>query len=127
MCDLGHHDHSDHFGFLVDTPAIDIIVDSRLWASEPGADQIVRTHLDGAMSGLRPKERGVAARAFRYLVTPSNTKIAYTVADLAEYADVRQGQLDPVLRGRCGRPGISWPDSTGCRAATCRVDCRAFA
>jgi predicted metal-dependent enzyme (double-stranded beta helix superfamily) len=26
MCDLGHHDHHDHFGFLVDTPAIRALV-----------------------------------------------------------------------------------------------------
>ena len=49
------------------------------------------------MSGLRKKDRAVAARAFRYLVTPSNTKIAYTVSDLAEYADVPRERLAPVV------------------------------
>ena len=27
MCDLGHHDHHDHFGFLVDTPKIRALID----------------------------------------------------------------------------------------------------
>jgi len=27
MCDLGHHDHHDHFGFLVDTPEIRALID----------------------------------------------------------------------------------------------------
>src|SRR6201988_5270228 len=27
MCDLGHHDHSDHYGFLVDTPQIRALID----------------------------------------------------------------------------------------------------
>ena len=37
MCDLGHHDHSDHFGFLVDTPAIRALIDEtrRLTAAIP--------------------------------------------------------------------------------------------
>jgi hypothetical protein len=62
-----------------------------------GADRIVRTHLDSAMSGLRLAQQHIAARAFRYLVTPSNTKVAYTVSDLAEYSDVPREQLSPVL------------------------------
>src|SRR5205823_8917274 len=35
---------------------------------------------------------------FRYLVTPSGTKIAYTVADLAAYADVPASELSAVLQ-----------------------------
>jgi 3-mercaptopropionate dioxygenase len=35
MCDLGHHDHHEHFGFLVDTPEIRALIDetTRLRAS----------------------------------------------------------------------------------------------
>jgi hypothetical protein len=62
-----------------------------------GAERIIRTHLDGAMSELSRKDQDIAARGFRYLVTPSNTKVAYTVRDLAEYADVSQTKLAPVL------------------------------
>jgi len=37
MCDLDHHDHSNHFGFLVDTPAIRALIDEtrRLTAAIP--------------------------------------------------------------------------------------------
>jgi hypothetical protein len=27
MCDLGHHDHHQHFGYLVDTPEIRALID----------------------------------------------------------------------------------------------------
>lgn len=30
MCDLGHHDHHQHFGFLVDTPEIRALVDETM-------------------------------------------------------------------------------------------------
>jgi hypothetical protein len=51
-----------------------------------GADRIVRTHLDRALDALGASEQQVAADTFRYLVTPSGTKIAHRVDDLAEYA-----------------------------------------
>ena len=63
-----------------------------------GADQIVSTHLDVAMVGLPEEEQEVAARVFRHLITPSGTKIAYTMADLAEYAGVPESDLRPVLK-----------------------------
>ena len=63
-----------------------------------GAERIVRTHLDGTMRDLRPDEQQIAARAFRYLVTPSNTKVAYTADDLAEYAEVPRGKLGAGAR-----------------------------
>lgn len=62
-----------------------------------GADRIVRTHLDEVMNALMPTERRAAAQAFRYLVTPSGTKIAHTVADLADYAGVPQARLEPMM------------------------------
>jgi hypothetical protein len=62
-----------------------------------GADRIVRTHLDKAMSEFSDREQHVAARAFHYLVAPSNTKIAYTAPDLAEYAAVPPERLVSVL------------------------------
>src|SRR5262249_30373928 len=51
-----------------------------------GAERIVRTHLDVALDALDPDDQEVAAAVFRYLVTPSGTKIAHRVDDLAEYA-----------------------------------------
>ena len=63
-----------------------------------GANEIVHTHLDEAMRALEPEERDVAARAFRHLVTPSGTKIALTVKDLAEWDEAPlAAQLRPVL------------------------------
>jgi WD40 repeat protein len=63
-----------------------------------GAERIVRTHLDKALSRLPDEQQTVAASAFRYLVTPSGTKITHTLPDLAEYAGVTPGELDPVLQ-----------------------------
>jgi WD40 repeat protein len=62
-----------------------------------GAERIVHTHLDTTMSALPPDERDAAARIFHYLVTPSGTKIAHTVPDLAEYAHISPEQITPVL------------------------------
>ena len=50
-----------------------------------GAQTIVWSHLDQALSGLPSPEREAAADILHYLVTPSGTKIALTAADLAEY------------------------------------------
>ena len=63
-----------------------------------GANEIVQTHLDEAMRALEPEERDVAARAFRHLVTPSGTKIALTVDDLAGLDELPEGELRPVLK-----------------------------
>lgn len=62
-----------------------------------GAEAIVRTHLRRAVEELTTEERDVAAEVFRFLVTPSGTKIAHGVADLAEYASVEEQRLLPVL------------------------------
>src|SRR5205085_10401929 len=77
----------------VETPYLQLVL-TRLWEEERragshvlrlatledlgGAQNIVRTHLDTAMSALPSHEQDAAARVFRYLVTPSGTKIAYT-------------------------------------------------
>src|SRR5919201_2470419 len=97
----------------VETPYLQLVL-TRLWEEEMragshvvrlatledlgGAQNIVRTHLDTAMGALPPHEQDAAARVFRYLVTPSGTKIAYTVDDLATYADVPPRELTPVLQ-----------------------------
>jgi serine/threonine protein kinase len=63
-----------------------------------GAGRIIRTHMDSAMNALTPEEQETAADIFRYMVTPSGTKIAYTVADLEYYArSTRPLHLQPVL------------------------------
>jgi WD40 repeat protein len=66
-------------------------------ASLGGAESIVREHLRRAVEGLSSDERDVAADVFRFLVTPSGTKIAHGASDLAEYAAVDEQRMLPVL------------------------------
>ncbi|MGH7596200.1 MAG: eIF2A-related protein, partial [bacterium] len=96
----------------IETPYLQLVM-TRLWNEEMqrgshalqlktlqrlgGAERIVRTHLDDAISTLKPNEEEAAARAFHYLVTPSGTKIAHTILDLAEFAHLPQEQLIPIL------------------------------
>ncbi len=114
----------------IETPYLQLVM-TRLWEEESregsrvlrqstlqrlgGAERIVRTHLDAAMAALPPDEQETAARMFRMLVTPSGTKIAHTVKDLAAYAELPRDQLEPVLeklsgRGRILRPVAPPPD-----------------
>ncbi len=51
-----------------------------------GAEKILRTHLDVVMAQLPEPEQALAAQVFHQLVTPSGTKIAHYVSDLAEFA-----------------------------------------
>ena len=62
-----------------------------------GARRIVDDHLARAMAALTPAQQDVAAGMFDHLVTPSGTKIAHGVSDLATFAHVDVGQLQPVL------------------------------
>jgi WD40 repeat protein len=62
-----------------------------------GAEAIVRAHLERALADFDPRERDLAAAVFRHLVTPSGTKIAHAVRDLAGYADVDPAELSPVV------------------------------
>jgi WD40 repeat protein len=48
-----------------------------------GAQEIVRTHLDGALTALPDEERDTAVDLFQHLVTPSGTKIVHAASDLA--------------------------------------------
>jgi WD40 repeat protein len=49
-----------------------------------GANEIIRTHLDGELDALPPDDYDTALAVFGYLVTPSGSKIALTASDLAE-------------------------------------------
>lgn len=62
-----------------------------------GARGILRAHLERALGALEPDERDAAARMFHHLVTPSGTKIAHRVTDLAEYAAVPVDVVRRVL------------------------------
>jgi WD40 repeat protein len=79
-----------------------------------GASRIVEEHLEHALAGLEDEDRDLAARLFNHLVTPSGTKIAHAVGDLARYAEVESERLENVLgaleaarivRGVPGRAG----------------------
>jgi WD40 repeat protein len=96
----------------IETPFLQMVL-TRLWGEEMaanshtlrletlrhlgGAERIVRTHLDKVMEKLSPEERDVAARLFRYLVTPSGMKIAHTPADLASYVELPPDEVSRVL------------------------------
>jgi len=85
----------------IEAPYLQLVL-SRLWDEERregshvlrletlerlgGAERIVRTHLDDALGALSADDQEVAAAVFRFLVTPSGTKIAHRADDLAEYA-----------------------------------------
>ena len=78
-----------------------------------GARQIVADHLERAIADLSPEERDVAALLFTYLVTPSGTKIAHEVADLADFGQVMESQLVPVLTGLSERRILRSVDEGG--------------
>jgi WD40 repeat protein len=63
-----------------------------------GAERIVEDHLERAMAALSPREKGAAAAMYNFLVTPSGTKIAHGVHDLAGYASVDENEASDVLR-----------------------------
>ena len=73
-----------------------------------GAERIVESHLERAMGSLNEAQRDAAATMFDHLVTPSGTKIAHRVSDLATYAHVDPRELEPILsslaRERIVRP-----------------------
>lgn len=63
-----------------------------------GAQEIVRTHLEGVMGRLDTNEREVCARFFDRLVTPSGSKIAYTVDDLTNFGGNLAEYLPSVIK-----------------------------
>ncbi len=98
---------------LIEAPYLQLVM-TRLWNEEMragsrnlrcetlkhlgGAEGIVGRHLDEAMRKLAPEEQDIAALVFHHLVTPSGTKIAHTVSDLAKYTSLdEQRELSPVL------------------------------
>ena len=96
----------------IETPFLQLVM-TRLWDEEMragarrlradtlqrlgGARRIAQTHLDEVMRALAPAEQETAARAFRYLVTRSGAKIAYSVPDLAAVSEIPESLLAPAL------------------------------
>jgi WD40 repeat protein len=62
-----------------------------------GAQQIIGTHLDTAMAELTPEQQAVAADVFRFLVTRTGMKIAFSSADLADMSGRSTEEVAPVL------------------------------
>ena len=63
-----------------------------------GADNIVRSHVNEVMNQLASdRERDIAANMFRYLVTPSRSKIAQATKDLVAYAERPEIEVKKVL------------------------------
>jgi WD40 repeat protein len=96
----------------IEAPYLQLVLD-RLWEAERergsqvlrrktldelgGAQAIVRAHLDQALAELSADQKDMAADVFNHLVTPSGTKVAHGVGDLAEYAGAPEEELEPVL------------------------------
>src|SRR5262249_30270628 len=104
----------------IEAPFLQLVLE-RLWETESdagsrrlrletfrrlgGAASLVRDHLEHAMEALTPEECEAAAAMYHHLVTPSGTKIAHRVGDLARYADVDEAQAASVL-GKLARERI---------------------
>jgi WD40 repeat protein len=96
----------------IETPYLQLVM-SALWERERsqgssvlrletlhtlgGAQAIVRSHLHRAMSELSETEREAAVDVFDHLVTPSGTKIAHAVTDLAEYSRGRSEHVQALV------------------------------
>ena len=99
-------------GARIEAPYLQLVM-QRLWDEERaagsdtlrvatlerlgGAQQIVEEHLEGALAELTPEQKDVAARLFNHLVTPSGTKIAHEVADLADFGQISIEELRPIV------------------------------
>ncbi|HET9673823.1 MAG TPA: hypothetical protein VFP31_03370 [Gaiellaceae bacterium] len=97
---------------LIEAPYLQLVL-QRVWEEERadgstvlrletlerlgGANEVVRSHLERALAELDPEEKDVAADVFQHLVTPSGTKIAHGLHDLAEYAHVDEDELEPIV------------------------------
>ena len=104
---------SDGDGKGVETPYLQLVL-TRLWAEQHssgsrklslgtlealgGAGEILRGHVGAVMSAFALDEQDVAARVFRYLVTPSGTKIAHSVHDLAGLAQEPPERVDEIVQ-----------------------------
>ena len=64
-----------------------------------GAGQIVADHLERAIDALEPIQRDIASRLFEHLVTPSGTKIAHEISDLAQFARCSEDEVRDVVSG----------------------------
>ncbi|HXB16008.1 MAG TPA: WD40 repeat domain-containing protein [Solirubrobacteraceae bacterium] len=101
----------------IETPYLQLVM-TRLWAHESehglralrlatleelgGAREIMRTHLDGELDALSQQDYATAVDLFRYLVTPSGTKIAFAASDLAELVEKPYDRVEKLLAHLAG-------------------------
>lgn len=104
-------------GGRIETPFLQMVM-MRLWTQETAVNsralrlhtyeslgrtkKIASTHLDRVMDKLGAQERRMAARMLQYLVTPSGTKIAQTLPDLAISSNFPEPALEALLRKLSG-------------------------
>ena len=67
-----------------------------------GAHTIVRTHVDRTLGDLPDEDREAAVDILHHLVTPSGTKIALAVSDLAEYTGRSGDEANALLTRLAG-------------------------
>lgn len=66
-----------------------------------GAANIIQDHVGVNLAGFPDEEQEAAASIFRYLITPSGAKIAYTASDLAEVTELSKKRVEAVLEKLC--------------------------
>jgi WD40 repeat protein len=102
----------DPDGTQVEAPYLQLVM-QRLWDEERamgsdvlhagmltrlgGAQRIVAEHLDRAVAALTVDQKDLAARTFNHLVTPSGTKVAHRLDDLAGFGGVPKAEVKTVL------------------------------
>lgn len=111
----------------IEAPYLQLVL-TRLWEAERasgssvlrrstldelgGAQTIVHAHLNTVMAGLSPEQLEIAAAVFRYLVTPSGSKIALTAENLADWSGVPVSSVQELLQSlSAGRQSILRPVS----------------
>jgi WD40 repeat protein len=86
-----------------------------------GARRIFEDHVLEALDTLTPRDRGIAADVFRFLVTPSKAKIARPASDLAQWTGHSEPDvtvvLDRLCTGESGRILRRIPPPAGTSAA----------
>lgn len=107
-------DANGHDGQVI-TPYLQLVM-AKLWEHDQGSGllqcrtleelhgprQIVADHLNTALDRLAPPDREIAIESLRHLVTPSGTKIALDVGDVAALIRKPVEQVAPVLAALAG-------------------------
>ena len=103
----------------VETPFLQLVL-RRLWDEETssgsrvlrsqtlaqmgGARRIVDRHIHDVLVGMTDAQRRIAANMFRYMVTPSRSKVAQTTDDIIELAEAPENEVRQVLAILSDRP-----------------------